>query len=701
MTHHHGAPTTNGCDEKLSTPFDDLDAYMALPRMSGLTLSPDGTRLVVGCASLDAKSTAYRTALWEVDPAGTAPAVRLTRGAKGESGAAFTCGGDLLFTAARPDSDGNSEDDAPAGLWRLPARGGEAELVALMPGGVSGLRTARSAPVLLASTSMLASAVDTDSDEKLRKARKDNKVSAILHSGYPVRYWDADLGPDAPHLVVAELARDTSEIAGVRSAHLTFADLAPAPGQALREAHYDVSADGSMVATSWQVAEARGSQRSDLMLFNRSSGAKQVLVSGGNASWGEPAFSPDGSYVACVSESVSTPLQAPVIRVHLVNVADRSVRQLAASWDRWPASMAWLPDGTGLLITADDNGRSPIFHLDLASDHVTRITHDDAAYTDLQVAPDGSAVYALRSSYAAPAHPVRVVLAGDCGVVTPLQAPAPNPDLPGALTEVATHAADGHPVRGWLAMPAGASSATPAPLLLWIHGGPLGSWNAWSWRWNPWLMVAAGYAVLLPDPALSTGYGQEFIQRGWGAWGGAPYTDLLAVTDAAIARADIDASRTAAMGGSFGGYMANWVAGHTDRFSAIVTHASLWALDQFGPTTDASYYWGREMSPEMSEANSPHHHVGKIVTPMLVIHGDRDYRVPIGEGLRLWYELISKSQLPIDDDGKTAHRLLYFPNENHWVLSPQHAKIWYEVVLGFLAEHVLGQGAPTLPELLG
>ena len=122
---------------------------------------------------------------------------------------------------------------------------------------------------------------------------------------------------------------------------------------------------------------------------------------------------------------------------------------------------------------------------------------------------------------------------------------------------------------------------------MWIHGGPLGSWNAWTWRWNPWLLVAKGYAVLLPDPALSTGYGQSYIQRGWGGWGRAPYTDLMEITDAAVDRPDIDATRTAAMGGSFGGYMANWVAGQTDRFNAIVTHASLWALDQFGPTTDA------------------------------------------------------------------------------------------------------------------
>src|SRR5699024_6979662 len=158
----------------------------------------------------------------------------------------------------------------------------------------------------------------------------------------------------------------------------------------------------------------------------------------------------------------------------------------------------------------------------------------------------------------------------------------------------------------------------------WIHGGPLGSWNAWTWRWNPWLLTGEGYAVLLPDPALSTGDGQDFIQRGWGSWGQAPSEDLMASTDHVVARGDIDATRAAAMGGSFGGYMANWVAGHTDRFRAIVTHASLWALDHFGPTTDAAFFWQREMTREMGEANSPHLSVDQIVTPVLVIHGDKD-----------------------------------------------------------------------------
>ncbi len=265
--------------------------------------------------------------------------------------------------------------------------------------------------------------------------------------------------------------------------------------------------------------------------------------------------------------------------------------------------------------------------------------------------------------------------------------PAPAPELPGRLTEISTTVADGSTVRGWLALPDGADAEHPSPLLLWIHGGPLGSWNAWSWRWCPWLLVAQRHAVLLPDPALSTGYGEDFIARGWSRWGAEPFTDLMAITDAAVARDDIDASRTAAMGGSFGGYMANWVAGHTDRFAAIVSHASLWNLDAFGTTTDAPWYWKYELTPEAVRDFSPHRFADQIRTPMLVVHGDKDYRVPIGEGLGLWWALVSGWDGPPE---AMPHRFLYFPDENHWVLTPNHARVWNETVRNFLAVHVDG-----------
>ncbi|WP_201296631.1 S9 family peptidase [Arthrobacter sp. 9V] len=689
--------------EQPETAFHNMDHYLAIPRVSGLTLSPDGKRLVTTVTTLNGKGTEFATALWELDPSGRNHARRITRSSKGEAGAVFAANGDLYFTSARPDPDSPEADPVNA-LWLLPADGGEARVVHSRAGGISSVMAAKDADATFVNAEVLAGSADEENDEERRKARKDNKVSAILHSGYPVRYWDADLGPAEPRIFAVEQGEE--EAPGKpstvdASAPLQLRNLTHGVGGSLRESKSVVSPDGRTIYTSMTKALAKADSREVLAAVDVATGTVKVLLDHEGMSYFPGPVSPDNRTLVVQSESDTTPTQAPQVKLHLLNVAGgetTDLEPLAQGWDRWANPAAWLPDGSAVLVTADDDGASPVFRISVADGSVKRVTKDAAAYADVVVSPDGTTAYALRSSYEFPAEAVRIDLS--TGEVLRLQAPAERPVYHGRLERVEATAEDGTRVPAYLALPEKVSADNPAPLLLWIHGGPLGSWNAWTWRWNPWLLVAKGYAVLLPDPALSTGYGQEFIQRGWGEWGKKPFTDLMAITDAVVARPDIDESRTAAMGGSFGGYMANWVAGQTDRFKAIVTHASLWALDQFGPTTDAAQYWLKEMTEEMAMENSPHLNVGNIKTPMLVIHGDKDYRVPIGEGLRLWYELLSSSQLPADENGQSPHRFLYFPDENHWVLQPQHAKVWYGVVEHFLAKQVLGEDVP-LPEELG
>ncbi len=673
-----------------ATPFHDLDAYLGLSRVAGLRLSPDGSRLVTAVATLDPQHTGFVTALWEVDPTGERPARRLTRSAKGENGAAFLPDGSLLFVSARPDPDTKAADDAPAALWQLPAGGGEARVVATRPGGVGGVVTASGSGRVLLCSATLPGAVTGEDDETRRTARKDHKVAAILHDGYPVRYWDHDLGPDQPRLLSGDLTGGPDD-------RLVLRDLTPQPGRALDEAGYDISPDGGTVVTTWAVGE-RGGRRSTLVAIDVASGKRRVLLDEPDHEYSRPRFSPDGRRVLVAVERRSSATRPLQVSLGILDLASGGLDPVAGeAGEVWPTQAEWTPDGSALIVAGDLGGRAPLFRVELATGTVTRLTADHGAYADLQVSPDGRFVYAVRSAVDAAPAVVRVDAATPDQHPVALPAPAEQPVLPGRLAEVTATAVDGTPLRAWLVVPAGVAEAHRAPLLLWIHGGPLHSWNAWSWRWNPWLMVAQGYAVLLPDPALSTGYGQDFIRRGWGRWGEEPFTDLMALTDAALTRPDLDADRTAAMGGSFGGYMANWVAGHTDRFRGIVTHAGLWALDQFGPTTDAYDYWRREMTAEMALRNSPHRFVGQIRTPMLVIHGDKDYRVPIGEALRLWAELAEHHG---DADGRMPHRFLYFPDENHWVLSPQHAKVWYQTVLAFLDTTVHGMPWRT-PDILG
>jgi dipeptidyl aminopeptidase/acylaminoacyl peptidase len=684
-----------------STPFADLDHYLSLRRVSGLALSPDGDRLVVSVAALNGKRTAYVSSLWEVDPAGQRPSARLTWGSKSESDPMFLPDGSLIFhaTRAEPDADeaGSADADDPAGLWLLPPTPGEARPLATRPGGIGVVAVAQESGTLVLGSLTFAGADTAEQDADRRKARKEHKVSAVLHDTYPARYWDSDLGPDRVRLFVGEPAGSTAP-GSTAQEPLRLRDLTGHIGSAIGgESSWSVSPDGATVVVSWQELEPGGSLRNILASIDVATGERRVLLADPDFEYFAPVVSPDGSRVAVRVMRRASSVRSIDERLCVLDLRTGKLADAAPAWDRWPADVpVWTPDSAALLVVADDDGRAPVWRIDLGSGTAVRLTADDGAYSDLQLTRDGDRLYALRASIGAPPAPVRLDpgLAGQQPVFLP--GPVEPPPVPGTVTNLSTHADDGSIVRGWLVLPEGADPQHPAPLLVWLHGGPLGSWNSWSWRWNPWLAAARGYAVLLPDPALSTGYGLAAIERGWGNWGTESYTDAMSLTDAAIAREEIDATRTAAMGGSYGGYLANWIAGHTDRFRGIVSHAGLWALDQFGPTTDAAYFWRRMMTPQMAEANSPHRFVDQIRTPMLVIHGDRDYRVPVGEALRLWAELTERSS---DDEGAPRHRFLLFPDEGHWVVKPQNARLWYETVFAFLAQTVHGEPWQT-PGLL-
>lgn len=662
-------------------PFHDLDGYVAIPRIGALCLSPDGERLVATVSELSPDAKKRITALWEVDRTGTAPARRLTRSAPGEAEPGFLPDGSLLFTSARADPARRPGDDAPEGaaLWLLPADGGEARQVASWPGGITGFTIARGSGHVFFTAPVTPGAADADDDAKHRSARTDAGVTALLHEGYPVRYWDHDI-PATQTRVFAADAPD-----GPESPLGAARDLIPDPGHALDDQGVAALPDGSAVVTGWRTPGERGTFRDSVVLIDATTGERRTLAAGDDHHFDAPHVSPDGRYVACVRASVTRSDRPDERTLWLVDLTTGDSRDLLPADEHWPADIAWSPDSAYVYFTADANGRKPIFRVAVADAALTRITADDAAYDTPCPAPDGHHLYALRNTIAEPPAPVRVDTA--TGAITPLRAPGSPLTVPGTVTELSTAVADGATVRGWLVLPDGASPSRPAPLLLCIHGGPMSSWNAWHWRWNPWLMAARGYAVLLPDPALSTGYGQSFLARGWTGWGGTPYTDLMAITDAAEARDDIDADRVAAIGGSFGGYMANWIAGHTDRFACVVSHAGLWALDQMGATTDDAAEFetilGVPDDPGRIAANSPNRSIGEIRTPMLVIHGDRDYRVPIGEALRLWWDL-TKHEVP-------GAKFLYFPDENHWIQTPGNVKVWYETVLAFLDQHVRGE----------
>lgn len=652
------------------TEFPELSEFVAWPRMVGLALSQDGGRLVAVVQEPDRKSSRYVSAIWQVPLDGGEPA-RLTRSAKGESAPVFLPDGSLVFISTRPESESDDGDDE-ASLWVLPPTG-EPRVLARTPGGVSGPLLADRIGTIVVGAARLVGSDDEDDDASRRRIRKDRKINAILHTGMPIRYWDHELGDQSPRLLVESAA------GGLR-------DVAPDAGFALTNADCSITAEGSTLATTWRTRHPHGETRPDVVIIDVASGERRVIAAQDGVVHDAPRIAPDGSRIALLREvegSFDRPFE---VTLRIVRVDGAEAIDVALG-DLHPSEWAWSRDGETLYVSGDLRGRGAVVAVDPSNGSVVDRLVEDAVYSQLCVAPDGASLYALRSTVAEPAHPVRIDRRDRS--VQRLPTPASIPALPGQLDDVSVEV-DGEMVRGWLCRP---NTTEPAPLMLWIHGGPFLSTNSWSWRWNPWVAVARGWAVLMPDPALSTGYGPDWIARAWPHRAGLVWRDLEGLLDAVVARPDIDADRTACLGGSFGGYMTNWIAGHTERFGAIVTHAGLWALDQQHDTTDAAYWKNRlfgepDEHPDWYAENSPHNFVDHIRTPMLVVHGNRDYRVPVSEALRLWWDLVK--HWPGDPDD-LPHRFLNFTSENHWILSPANAEIWYDTVLGFCAQHVLGE----------
>ncbi|MGA8015492.1 MAG: alpha/beta fold hydrolase [Candidatus Dormiibacterota bacterium] len=662
-----------------------LENHTRIPRATGLVLSPDGGRLVLTADVLSPDSTRFISSLWEVAADGSAPPRRLTFSDQGDSRPAFLPDGSLVFSSARRDPT-RRKDEAEGGIWLLPASGGEARRLVSVGGGVRGLAAARDADTVVLRAQLFPGTEGIAGDAEKARRRLEAGTSAILYDTFPIRWWDRDLGPRWSRLL---------RLSGVAGAGCPEAEeLTPDAVDNLDTNAYDedcafcVAPDGMTVVSPWSRALGRGRRAFDLVAIR--DGARRT-VAGAEYGFSSPDIAPDGRHVVALAHQDGTPGRARRVQLWLGDLESGEGGVVAADFALWPAEPRWAADSSAVYFAADEAMQRPIFRYDVADGRITRLT-DAGSFRAICPSPDGRGVYALRSSWSTPLEVVRVDTAG---TVTSLPTPGLPLELRSSVTPVVATADDGTPLRAWLVLPSPDAVAQPAPLVLWIHGGPNSSWNSWSWRWCPHLLAERGYAVLLPDPALSTGYGADFIERAWGVWGDRVMSDLFTVLDDVLRRPEIDATRVAAMGGSFGGYMANWLAGHSHRFLAIVTHAGLWSLEQFRGTTDEPNWWEDEFGsldehPGAYAAASPDRAMASIRTPMLVIHGGHDFRVPVSEALRLWLDL-QRHDVP--------SQYLYFPDENHWILKPGNARVWYETVLAFLDHHVLGKPL-VRPELL-
>src|SRR3954452_14937393 len=406
--------------------FNDLDDFLAIPRVNQLRLASDGTRLVATVAGLSRNRKKFVSALWEIDPRGESAPRRLTWSAAGESSPRFVPDGSVLFLSKRRMDDGEEESDKDlVGLWSLPAAGGEARRIASRPGGFSELAVAADAGIVVLSTPPLPGASSVEDDDRLRKERDDRDVHAILHESSPVRYWDADLGPAEIRLVAGDpTAGDDVELR----------DLTPQPGRALDEQRFAVAPDGSFLVTGWAEADQTGRPRPCLLLIDLASGDHRVFANEPGIGYAEPAISPDGRSVACIRTIDGDYDDPPRRALWLVDVATGAGHELAAGADLWPTSPVFASDGSAVFFTSDQNGRHPVFRVDVATDALVRVA-GDAHYSELCVSRDGSALFALCDRVDLPPVPVRLNPAGGDQQPQPLPAPG-RVNVPGRLEEV-------------------------------------------------------------------------------------------------------------------------------------------------------------------------------------------------------------------------------------------------------------------------
>jgi dipeptidyl aminopeptidase/acylaminoacyl peptidase len=659
-----------------------VEQHARLGRVSEVAASPCGSWLAVTVQRPDRDGAKYVSDLWRV-PADGGPAVQLTRGESKDHAPRFRNDGALAFLSNRTPTEVKPDDEAAERnqVWVLPVLGGEPRQLTDQPLGVNAFRCAKRAARMVLLTPVLAGVEQALQRETAAKRRKGGP-SARRFRSQPVRHWDEWLHQN-PDLAYDHLLACDGE--GGQCVDLTPA----ARGEFSIDPGFDISPDGAqVVATRISLGKDRILD-SALLLIDSGTGSSRVLGAADSVTLDEAAFSPDGTHIAAVRTARGVTL-AMQPRIALIAVDTGDVRELGHRWDGWAGAPHWSPTGRQLYFCADEEGRAPIFALDIASGAVERVggTASGGVYERLSVLEDGRIAGIHSTLLGAP----------ECFVVAPQASAVPVKlaqlsGFEGAqewaqVEEFSVPSTDGTPIQGFLLRPRGEDCAVRLPLLLWIHGGPIGAnHDGWHWRWNPLLLVAQGYAVALPNPRGSSGFGQEFIQGIWGnVWGDQCFKDLMCVTDALCARRDIDPERTMAMGGSFGGYMTNWIGTQTARFKCLITHASIATMAQFTGTTDHPGWWYLEMGGENPYADrerfdryAPIRHVGNWRTPVLIIHGERDYRCPINEGLNLFEALQYHG---------VASELLVFPDENHWILKPRNVIAWYQAVSEFIARHL-------------
>jgi dipeptidyl aminopeptidase/acylaminoacyl peptidase len=639
----------------------------AMGRVGAPVVSPDGRSVAYTVTRFDTETDRSRTHIWVVPTAGGEPR-QLTDGDASATSPAWSPDGRTLAYVSARNEDGRQ-------IWVVPAAGGEPSQLTRVDGGVSGPVWARNGSLIAFSAR-----VWVEGDEAASRLRHltESRSSARVYDDLMVRHWDTWRDGRRNHVFVVDPA--TGEARGLTPGPYD------SPPIALGGFHdYDLSPDGRELAfvrnVDAQVAVGTGNN----VWLVPTAGGEPRRLSPGDGNDVSPRYSPDGRWIAWLSQE-RPGFEADRVVLMLHDRRSGENRALTAGLDRSVNSFEWSPDSRSIFFNAQEEVHVRVYRM-AVRDGATRAVTGGAYDGAFALVGNGGQIVVARQH----AHrPTELVLVDDRGRER-RRLTRVNDALVGQLAlqpvETFWHAgADGARVQSFMVKPPDFDPSRRYPVIFLVHGGPQSAWSDFfHYRWNYNLFAAPGYVVIAPNPRGSTGFGQQFTDEISRDWGGRVHTDLMMALDHALAEYPfLDGSRVAAAGASYGGYMMNWFQGRAgDRFRTLVNHAGVFDLRSMYFATEELWFPEWEFggtpweAPDDYDRWNPALEVERWRTPMLVIHGQLDYRVPVEQGLGA-FTALRRQGVPA--------RFLYFPDEGHWILRPANALVWWESVFEWLDE---------------